>query len=346
MQLRPYQQKAVSRTLKCWTQYDRLLGVAATGAGKTIIAAAIIQARLSEGPALFIAHREELLSQAVDKLKRASGIVATREQANDRASLADAVVVASVQSLHTTRLERWPPAHFKTIIVDECFSAGTLVDGRPIESLQVGQSVRSYNHCLGAIEDRKILHIFRSKPKSLVRIRFSDQRVIVCTPNHPFYIGGSCYLPTSKLRRGQIVYGENRDPSILVAVGVENIEVLEPGLCPDCPDGLVYNLEVEGNNNYFANGLLVHNCHRSASTTYRRVIEHFSSAKVLGITATPDRSDQRSLGEIFEEIAFEIGLPELIEQGYLAPIRVETLPLKIDLAGVGLDSRGDLPARG
>jgi hypothetical protein len=32
----------------------------------------------------------------------------------------------------------------------------------------------------------------------------------------------------------------------------------------------------------------------------------------------------------------------LIEQGYLAPIRVETLPLKIDLSGVGLDSRGDL----
>ena len=45
-------------------------------------------------------------------------------------------------------------------------------------------------------------------------------------------------------------------------------------------------------------------------------------------TATPDRSDQRSLGEIFQEIAFEIGLPELIEQRYLAPICVETLPLK------------------
>jgi superfamily II DNA or RNA helicase len=48
------------------------------------------------------------------------------------------------------------------------------------------------------------------------------------------------------------------------------------------------------------------------------------------------------LGEIFEEIAFEIELPQLIEDGYLAPIRVETLPLKIDLAGVGLDSRGDI----
>ena len=83
-------------------------------------------------------------------------------------------------------------------------------------------------------------------------------------------------------------------------------------------------------------------CHRSFTPTYIRILEHFGAAKTLGVTATPDRSDQRSLGEIFEEIAFEIELPQLIGDGYLAPIRVETLPLKIDLAGVGLDSRGDL----
>ena len=66
--------------------------------------------------------------------------------------------------------------------------------------------------------------------------------------------------------------------------------------------------------------IIIDECHRSAATTYRRVLAHFDRAKILGITATPDRSDQRSLGGIFEEIAFEIGLPELIEQGYLAPI--------------------------
>jgi superfamily II DNA or RNA helicase len=64
--------------------------------------------------------------------------------------------------------------------------------------------------------------------------------------------------------------------------------------------------------------IIIDECHRSAATTYRRVLEHFEAAKVLGITATPDRTDQRSLGEIFEEIAFEIGLPESIEQGFLA----------------------------
>jgi len=81
VQLRPYQEEAVSLTWKCWGQYDRLLGVSPTGAGKTVIASAVIQARLPEGPALFLAHRDELLSQALAKLRRATGIVASREQA-------------------------------------------------------------------------------------------------------------------------------------------------------------------------------------------------------------------------------------------------------------------------
>ena len=76
MQLRAYQKQALEQTLAKWADYDRLLGVAAVGAGKTIIAAAVIQARLGQGRALF-------LTQAIDKLHRAAGIVAAREQAGD-----------------------------------------------------------------------------------------------------------------------------------------------------------------------------------------------------------------------------------------------------------------------
>ena len=57
--------------------------------------------------------------------------------------------------------------------------------------------------------------------------------------------------------------------------------------------------------------IIIDEAHRGMAPTYRRVLEHFDQAKVLGITATPDRTDQRSLGEIFEEIAFEIGQPEI-----------------------------------
>jgi hypothetical protein len=93
MRLRAYQQDAVQRTLESWDRFDRVLGVAAVGAGKTIIASTVIQARLPEGPALFIAFRDELLFQALDKMRHTTGIV-VREQSGSQASLSDRVVVA------------------------------------------------------------------------------------------------------------------------------------------------------------------------------------------------------------------------------------------------------------
>lgn len=56
---------------------------------------------------------------------------------------------------------------------------------------------------------------------------------------------------------------------------VDSIEILERGSGRGyrevCPDGYVYNLEVEGNNNYFANGVLVHNCHYLKNYRTQRV---------------------------------------------------------------------------
>jgi len=57
---------------------------------------------------------------------------------------------------------------------------------------------------------------------------------------------------------------------------VDRVEVLEQGSGSGfgevCPDGYVYNFEVEGNNNYFANGVLVHNCHEFKSKSSDRGI--------------------------------------------------------------------------
>ena len=101
-----------------------------------------------------------------------------------------------------------------------------------------------------------------------------------------------------------------------------------------CPDGLVYNIEVGGNHNYFASGVLVHNCHHVLSDSYRRIIDHFETARLLGVTATPDRGDKKSLGAVFENIAFEYPMPVAIREQYLAPIRAKLLPLRIDLGAV------------
>ena len=89
--------------------------------------------------------------------------------------------------------------------------------------------------------------------------------------------------------------------------------------------------------------IIIDEAHHCISDSYQRVLKHFPEAEVLGVTATPDRGDMRDMGEYFESIAYEYTLQKAIKEGYLSPIRALTLPLKMDLTGVGI-SAGDFKA--
>ena len=84
--------------------------------------------------------------------------------------------------------------------------------------------------------------------------------------------------------------------------------------------------------------IIIDEAHHCISDSYQRVLQHFPEAKVLGVTATPDRGDMRNLGEFFESLAYEYTLPKAIKSGYLSPIKALTLPLKMDLTGVGVQA--------
>lgn len=191
-ELRPYQAKAVNAVEGNWQQFRRQLLVMATGAGKTICFAAL--AARQAGRCLILVHREELLQQAADKIRRSTDLIPAIERGQERASLGARVVVATVQSV-LRRLARWPRDHFALVICDEA--------------------------------------------------------------------------------------------------------------------------------------------HLSTSDSWARVLAHFeASARVLGVTATPQREDQRQLGNYYEHIAAEVGLFDLIRGGFLAPIKVRTVPIQIDLNAV------------
>ncbi len=93
---------------------------------------------------------------------------------------------------------------------------------------------------------------------------------------------------------------------------------------------------------YF-NTIIIDEAHHCLSDGYQMVLSHFPQAKVLGVTATPDRGDMRNLGQYFESLAYEYTLPRAIREGYLSPIKALTIPLKMDLTGVALQS-GDFKA--
>ena len=205
MELRPYQAEAKAAIYREWEDKDRTLLVLPTGCGKTVVFADIARERTAVGRVLILAHREELLSQASDKIKSLCGLECAVEKAGQTCAGSDKqIIVGSVQTLMSEkRLSRFTPDFFKTVIVDEA--------------------------------------------------------------------------------------------------------------------------------------------HHALAKSYQNVLTHFDSAKVLGVTATPDRGDMKDLNGFFESLAYEYNLRDAVRQGFLSPIRVQTMPLNIDLGGVKV-SCGDFQA--
>lgn len=481
MELRPYQKECIEAI----PEKGSFLIQMATGLGKTVTFANIPR----RGRMLILSHRDELVRQPV---KYFAGVSVGVEQAS-YLSHGEEIVSASVQSL-VRRLKNFKPDDFDIVIVDECFPAGTIVDGSPIEEISVGDMVTAYNHNTQQTEKRRVAHIFRKPmPNRMIRINGS----LVCTPNHPIYeINSGRYVNADAIRAGDYIllrvqssdtmgqpvkdkegqllqersclllgemqdgiskaavlnnngadkpdtcfcsdeisqshvqpgnagedgndasphrtqttgtgrererddkspisaYGasfkdeprervycknwgdappseplprtlQNRycdpgpyvgdrsrreEPQLVVHQGeglekrdilkvqrVDTVEILQQGNFGEsinlCRNGYVYNLEVDGLNNYFANGVLVHNCHHAASPTYRKILGYFKPRLTLGFTATPNRGDGVGLEDIFEDIIFERDLEWGIKNGYLSDIRCIRCDIGYDLRDV------------
>lgn len=125
MKPRPYQEEFVRAVLRDLKDHQRILGVAATGAGKTIISSMIMDK--ARGRCLFLADAQELVRQNADKFFKFTGKEAAVEMADQKVELDSAdlfsgsapkIVVGTTQSL-ARRLDKYPPDYFSLIIVDE-----------------------------------------------------------------------------------------------------------------------------------------------------------------------------------------------------------------------------------
>ena len=126
-ELRPYQKEAVEAIFSEWKEeHRRTLLVLPTGTGKTVVFAKVVELKVGEGKrVLILAHRNELLEQASDKLKEACGIDTVLEKADSTAvGKLSPVTVGSVQTLYREhRLIQYPKDYFDIIIVDEAHHA-------------------------------------------------------------------------------------------------------------------------------------------------------------------------------------------------------------------------------
>jgi superfamily II DNA or RNA helicase len=122
MNLRPYQtdcyhaaRAALLRGLK------RIVLSLCTGAGKTIIFSMIARDAVKKGgKVLVLVNRDNLCSQAAEKLGKICSELPDMEKAERRGSRLSSVVVGSVQTMQGKRLKEWNANHFALVIVDEC----------------------------------------------------------------------------------------------------------------------------------------------------------------------------------------------------------------------------------
>lgn len=137
MKLRQYQHDAVEKVFEAFESHRSALVVMPTGTGKTVLFSEVIRRwpefAITRSPwaaprVLVIAHREELIRQAADKIKRVTGAGVDIEMADQFAARdsmfgAAPVVVASKDTLHEKRLKRFRPDEFGLIITDEAHHA-------------------------------------------------------------------------------------------------------------------------------------------------------------------------------------------------------------------------------
>ncbi|MCP1225530.1 polymorphic toxin-type HINT domain-containing protein [Sebaldella sp. S0638] len=134
-----------------------------------------------------------------------------------------------------------------------CFIAGTLIWGKvvkAIEEIRAGDYVYSYNEGIGQSEERKVLQTFIHDVDEVLDIYLGNDTVITTTEEHPFYVNGK-YINAGELKEGMLLMTNSCDKISIVKIVVKKLKEKIK----------VYNIEVDGNHNYFVGDsfVLVHN---------------------------------------------------------------------------------------
>lgn len=211
--LRPYQLEGLRAALR----HERGILKMPTGSGKTEIVVAL--ARVLPTPGLFVVHRTGLMSQTSQRYytrneEHGVKLPPVGQFGDAVACIGERLTVATFQTVRA-RLGTAEGAELVRrvtwIVVDECFPAGTVVDGRPIEMLRSGDACRSFDPETGSVVARRIVRVFERPASTLVRIMLATGEQIVSTPGHPF-LTTSGWLPAYRLC-GSYVLSLNHEQS-------------------------------------------------------------------------------------------------------------------------------------
>ena len=80
--------------------------------------------------------------------------------------------------------------------------------------------------------------------------------------------------------------------------------------------------------------IVIDEAHHATAATYLKILAAYPEARIVGLTATPERTDGTGLNAIFDSLVHGPELGELIDKGFLSPFRVFSPPSPLDMTGV------------
>jgi superfamily II DNA or RNA helicase len=89
--------------------------------------------------------------------------------------------------------------------------------------------------------------------------------------------------------------------------------------------------------NYFKT-IVVDEAHHAAAPSYRRILDYFTPELLLGVTATPQRSDSVRLVDVFQEIVYYKSIQDLIKEGWLSPLVGYRVKTSTDISDVEIQN--------
>lgn len=302
------------RVVEWMLEVEQGIAKAPPGAGKTVMCLEIV--RRIPGNSIVIVNTKEIAGQWVQQVKKYLGEDSPVGIVGDgKFEVAKGGLTVAIQgTLHSRRdqlLDEGFFDYFTVCMLDECFPAGTMVGDKAIETLKSGDVVPSYDEDREEFVDKKVANVMKSKPVEMVRVHLSNGESIDCTSGHPF-LTTSGWKPAKLISGCMVRYDDRHEIPVekeagsqegIVPdwIGVDYIEILQPGsdrrFGGVCPDGFVYNIEVEDTHTYVVNGVVVHNCHHATARTFNEVFAFFSAKYRIGVSATPEKTGVFELAE-------------------------------------------------
>ena len=325
LEMRPYQKELVDAC------EDREIIQAATGAGKTFMMAALI-AKYNVKPVCVFADKISLCTQLRDEISKFLGVEVGL--VGDGIKDYKDITIISLQSAEEDYIK-----HAKLAMWDEClpyYAKITMSDGSVCNIGDIVQNhiegmVLTYNTNTGIVEPKPITgYKFQHKTVIYIILHTNNDNEIMCTDNHKIWsVNHNRYIRADEINVGDIVQTIDTGINHLTNTLACDTIISKSSFVST---SVVYDIETADNHNFYADHILVSNCHHIPADTAVKVAGQCKEAYYrIGVSATPwrDTGDDMLIEAVLSKKKPQlfINASKLIELGYLIQPNIYFIPV-------------------